>query len=215
MKVSTYGKYLVQLTYMRIANCFLVRDDNGLTLIDTLVSGQADAILEAAHDLNAPIVRIGITHAHTDHVGALDELVAALPGVEIGIGVREVELLDGSPLKARPTLLLHDGCGFGSLQVVATPGHTPGHVAFYDPRDGTLIVGDALQTVGGIAVVGWPRPVFPFPSLATWHRPTALDSARRMRELNPLRIAAGHGPVVESPVEALDLAIARAEGSQR
>jgi glyoxylase-like metal-dependent hydrolase (beta-lactamase superfamily II) len=45
--------------------------------------------------------------------------------------------------------------------------------------------------------------------MATWHRPTALESARFLRALDPARIAPGHGKVVEDPGAAMDAAIAR------
>jgi glyoxylase-like metal-dependent hydrolase (beta-lactamase superfamily II) len=46
--------------------------------------------------------------------------------------------------------------------------------------------------------------------MATWHRPTALESARKLRALEPPRLAPGHGKVVEDPVAAMDAAIAKA-----
>ena len=46
--------------------------------------------------------------------------------------------------------------------------------------------------------------------MATWHRPTALETAIAMRALNPKRLAPGHGKVVENPGEAMDAAIAKA-----
>jgi glyoxylase-like metal-dependent hydrolase (beta-lactamase superfamily II) len=99
------------------------------------------------------------------------------------------------------------------------PGHTPGQVAFFDAADGALLAGDAFQTRAGIAVSGVIRPLFPFPGLATWSLPAALESARRLRELSPSRLAVGHGPVIEEPLEAMDRAIEAAErktdGEQR
>jgi glyoxylase-like metal-dependent hydrolase (beta-lactamase superfamily II) len=53
------------------------------------------------------------------------------------------------------------------------------------------------------------NPLFPL-ALFTWHRPTELESARALRALEPARLAPGHGKVVESPLGAMDLAIARA-----
>jgi glyoxylase-like metal-dependent hydrolase (beta-lactamase superfamily II) len=96
---------------------------------------------------------------------------------------------------------------------VSTPGHTPGHIALFDRRDGTLIAGDALQTRGGVAVSGTLQWWFPFPALATWHRPSALTSARRLRSLEPARLAVGHGDVLENPLPAMDQAIAIAAQS--
>jgi glyoxylase-like metal-dependent hydrolase (beta-lactamase superfamily II) len=45
--------------------------------------------------------------------------------------------------------------------------------------------------------------------MATWHRPTALETARALRALDPARLAPGHGRVVEAPAAAMDAAIAR------
>lgn len=57
--------------------------------------------------------------------------------------------------------------------MVGTPSHTPGQIALFDPRDGSLIAGDAFQTRAGVAVSGTIRLLFPFPALATWSRPLA------------------------------------------
>ena len=46
--------------------------------------------------------------------------------------------------------------------------------------------------------------------MATWHRPTALETAKALRALDPKRLAPGHGKVVEDPGEAMDRAIAKA-----
>lgn len=46
--------------------------------------------------------------------------------------------------------------------------------------------------------------------LATWNRELALDSAQRLRDLDPDRLATGHGPVVGPPRQAMDGAIAAA-----
>ena len=114
--------------------------------------------------------------------------------------------------KTRPTRELAHGDRVGSLEVVAAPGHTPGHVAFLDTRDGTLYCGDAYSTLGGVATTAKTNPRFPLPATATWHRPTALESAKALRALDPTRLAPGHGKVVDSPARAMDAAIARGSG---
>src|SRR5262245_62055597 len=230
MKTTSHGQYLVQLTRLGAFNCYFVREDDGLTLIDTDLPGSAQAILAAARELGAPIVRIALTHAHGDHVGSLDALRAALPEAQIATTARDARLLAGErrldpdepqaklrgsyqTCTTRPTVLLADGDRFGSLEVVAAPGHTPGHAAFLDLRDQTLIAGDAFQTQAGVAVAGTLRLLFPFPAIATWHKPTALQSARRLRALDPARLAVGHGPVLADPLPAMDQAIAVAARS--
>lgn len=224
MKITKHGDNLVKVTFMGVMNCYFVREDDGLTLIDTVIEGRAQHIIQAAQSLGQPIKRIVLTHAHTDHVGSLDELHAALPDAEVMISARDARFLSGDmsmdedepkdklhggyPLrKTRPTRLLHEGDRIGSLEVIATPGHTPGHAAFLDVRDRTLIAGDAFQTQGGVAVSGTFVPLFPLPAFATWHKPLALASGRKLRALEPSRLAVGHGPVVEQPLEAMDRAI--------
>ena len=107
----------------------------------------------------------------------------------------------------RPARLVRDGDAIGSLRVIATPGHTPGHIAFLDTRDGTLYAGDAYTTVRGVAtsaVVPWR---YPMAGLATWNRDLDLASARRLRDLDPDRLATGHGPVIRAPGPAMTRAI--------
>jgi hypothetical protein len=70
-----------------------------------------------------------------------------------------------------------------------------------------LIAGDAFQMLGGIAVAGVLRWLFPLPAIATWHKPTALHSAQALRALDPARLAVGHGQVLEDPLAAMEQAI--------
>ena len=46
--------------------------------------------------------------------------------------------------------------------------------------------------------------------MATWHKPTALETARALRALDPARLAVGHGPIVDAPGAAMDKAIEKA-----
>jgi glyoxylase-like metal-dependent hydrolase (beta-lactamase superfamily II) len=209
-------------------NAYLVEEDDGLTLIDTMISRSRNAIFLAAEAAGASIVRIALTHGHGDHVGSLDELADRLRDVEVLISSRDARLLDkdksldpdepqtkvrgGVPgTKTKPTRTFEPGARIGSLEVVAAPGHTPGHVAFLDVRDRTLYCGDAYSTLGGVATTAKANPRFPLPAMGTWHRPTALQTARELRALDPARLAPGHGKVVEAPAAAMDAAIAKAE----
>jgi glyoxylase-like metal-dependent hydrolase (beta-lactamase superfamily II) len=207
-----------------LVNAYLVREDNGLTLIDTMIGGSASKIFGSAEVSGAPIVRILLTHAHADHIGSLDALKEKLPEAEVIISTRDARLLakdmslDPDEPKDRlrgypgaetgPDRTVDPGDRVGSLEVIASPGHTPGHVALLDPRDGALYCGDVYSTVGGVATSAKLNPVFPL-ALFTYHRPTELESARALRALEPARLAPGHGKVVESPLEAMDRAIAR------
>src|SRR4051795_8608754 len=84
---------VTRISRFGFVNAYLVAEDDGLTLVDTLVPRSAKAVLRAAEGLGAPIVRIALTHAHGDHIGALDELAAALPDAEVLISTRDARLL--------------------------------------------------------------------------------------------------------------------------
>src|SRR5438132_9335767 len=224
MKVTDSSNNLFQLTHFGAINCYLVREDDGFTLIDTADSGQAQPIMQEARKLGLPIVRIVLTHAHVDHVGSLDALHAALPQAQIAISERDARFLSGDKsldpsepqvrlrggypvCTTKPTRLLHEGDRIGSLEVIATPGHTPGHIAFLDTRDRAVIAGDAFQTQGGVAVSGTFEWLFPLPALATWHKGLALESARKLLALQPSALAVGHGRVLSQPQAAMERAI--------
>jgi glyoxylase-like metal-dependent hydrolase (beta-lactamase superfamily II) len=231
MRSVSWGAHLVQVERfgpLFPVSCYLVREDDGLTLVDAAVSGSVAGILRAAGDAGGPIRRIVLTHPHVDHAGSLDALHAALPEAEVLLGARDARITRGdrsldphepqTPIKGgwpslttHPTRELKGGDRVGSLEVVPAPGHTPGHLAFFDRREGNLLAGDAFQTRAGLAVAGVLRPLFPFPALATWHKPTALRSAAALRDLRPERLAVGHGRVLEGPGPALDAALAEAE----
>lgn len=213
MKITTHGNYLFQLTRWPLlfpVNVYLVREADGLTLIDAGVPGSTKAILAAARDIGAPIVRIALTHADDDHVGSLDALHAALPEAEVLMSPESAERLRGRR-RTRPTRMLQPGDRVGSLEVIAAPGHGPDQIAFFDTRDRTLITGDAFQTRGRVAVTSTVVPSFPFPGWFTADKPTALATARTLRALEPSRLAVGHGVVIDEPLDAMDRAIAFAE----
>jgi glyoxylase-like metal-dependent hydrolase (beta-lactamase superfamily II) len=232
MRTTTYGDNFAQLTRFPVLfpmNCYLVRENDGYTLIDTAIAGSEKGILASAQSLNAPIVCIVLTHAHGDHAGSLDALHVTLPDAEVIVAERSVpllagdlSLLPGEPVDklrgmwvkctTKPDRTVVAGDRIGSLEVIATPGHTPDSISFLDTRDNTLIAGDAYQTRDGIAVSGVVRPLFPFPALATWHKTTALESARALYALKPSKLAVGHGIVLTDPLPAMERAIAVAEG---
>lgn len=228
MKVTTHGDHLLQLERLRWSNAYLVREEDGFTLVDTSLKGSRDGILAAAREAGGEVRRIVITHAHDDHYGALEALRDALPGVEILMSARDAQLMRGdttrvpgepagrlpklaySGVDVAPTKLLDEGERVGSLEVVFAPGHTPGQIALRDMRDGTLICGDAYLAFSGLFVTSQVKLRFPFPGLICWNKAEANTTAEKLRALDPSRLATGHGPVLDAPGAAMDKALSNA-----
>ncbi|MBD8027152.1 MBL fold metallo-hydrolase [Ureibacillus sp. Re31] len=212
-------------------NCYFVEEDEHLTLIDAGLPLSKKDILKTAQDLRKPIRKIVLTHVHSDHIGALDGLKEALPNVEVLIPKREFKILNGDmtledgeedlPIKGSipkniktvPDTLLEDGDQIGSIIAIHSPGHTPGMMSFLDIRDNTLIVGDAFQSRGGIAVAGDIRWSFPFPSFGTWNKKVAIESAEKLLTYKPSVLAVGHGNLIFDAEEKMKQAIEKAKKS--
>lgn len=160
--------------------------------------------------------RILITHADPDHTGGAAELKAKTgaqllcsaierPAIERGGLSREPS--GGAIMKAifnfmntriMPTPpvsvdgVLADGDVLpilGGLRVVATPGHTPGHVSYYLPSQQTLIAGDAWNASSGKLRFA-PAPVH-------WNFQVGTESVKKLEALGAKWVYCGHGLRVE------------------
>lgn len=99
--------------------------------------------------------------------------------------------------------------GLTGWQCVPTPGHTPGHVAFFRPQDRVLISGDALVTLQVNSVVGvllQRSGVSAPPWYTTWNKSASEASLRMLVRLEPTVLASGHGIPLDGDVLAEGLA---------
>ena len=183
------------------ANCYIVvcpQSGEGI-IIDT--PGEAARILGQIEDIK--VRYIIITHSHLDHLGAFQEVRDKLKAPVA------IHPLEAEALPSPPDLTLEDGdvVNFGTvgLRVLHTPGHTPDSISLYSPRYRLLVVGDAL--------VKRRRTLqFPYKMVST-NLPQAIDSVRKMAQLEVDIICFGHGrPVTEGAQAMLAELIERSGG---
>lgn len=179
----------------------------GGTLVDT-GDGSPQGLARVERFLaGRPVGLIALTHAHLDHAGgaaALRERLGvpvALHGDDLGTAARDSVLLD-QPLAPFPVdRILADGDELpGGLRVVATPGQTPGHVAYWHAASGTALTGDLVQQDD----VAW----MPFTDGVL---DLAVEAVRRIGELRPRLAVPGHGPPVGDVPARVAATVARYE----
>ncbi len=151
-------------------NCSLVWDEAGhAALIDP--GGEAERLLHEITTRGLTLEKILLTHGHLDHVGAAEVLRERL-GIPIeGPQHEEKFWLDALPQQAQlfgfppiapftPDRWLEDGdtvsVGAIRFNVLHCPGHTPGHVVFFEPESKLAFVGDVLFK-GSIGRTDFPR----------------------------------------------------------
>ncbi|WP_274649679.1 MBL fold metallo-hydrolase [Paenibacillus humicola] len=165
----------------------LVWDDTSAFLIDTGFPGQFEELRAALDRTGMSIDRLNaviLTHQDIDHAGGLAELAKA-SGHRIEVFAHELEkpYIEGDlplikenglvlPRTVKVGRTLADGerlpvCG--GIEVIFTPGHSPGHIGLYLEQSRTLVAGDSMFGHNGI--------------LHGVHSPTALDPGAAKRSL--------------------------------
>src|SRR5690242_1072484 len=105
--------------------------------------GDEKPVLDYLARTGARLVAVLVTHHHGDHCGGVEELVAAHPAPVFGPAIENIDGVD-RPVTDGDRVALPDlGIDF---EVLAVPGHTRGHVAYY--RRGMLFCGDTLFGAG-------------------------------------------------------------------
>ena len=151
---------------------------DGLAALDTIASLGFDA-----KDLK----RVIVTHGHPDHIGGVPEILERTKA-QVFVHDRDVDLIGSLfPLAG----LLEDGDVvdiLGGLQVVHTPGHTPGSICLYSPSRKMLFSGDTLVNRGELT---GPNPKYT-PNMAQAHR----SIIERITPLDFEILCVSHGEII-------------------
>jgi len=181
-------------------------------LFDAGTRQSAKSILRAlaGRDLDAH----ALTHAHPDHQGA-SHAVCTARGAPFWVGDADADVAEGTAPTSIPDhwvngligavwtgpphpvdRRLTEGDTVGRFVVLETPGHSDGHVVFWDDRDGILILGDVLRNLSYATL----RPGLREPPTAFTPDPGQnRTSARRLVGLRPRLVLFGHGPPLRDP----------------
>jgi len=181
-------------------NTYLLAGGRDAALVDAGV-GQPDHLRELAAalgDRRARLALVLVTHGHRDHAGGAPAIAAAHPGAvfakkpwpseDAHYDVEWRAIGDGDVLQA----------GGEPLTVVATPGHSPDHLAFWHAPTRTLFTGD-LVVQGSSVMIHTSRGG----DLSEY-----LASLQRLQTMAPSRLLPAHGPIIDEPQKVLSAYIA-------
>ncbi len=209
------GLYRIPTAPADFVNSFAFVDEDGqVTLVDTGMRSapkKIQAALEWIGSAPAEVTRILLTHAHPDHAGGLAKL-AAQTGAPVAAHERDASYVregrapvrDQSYMRGRlltrlpgnrwaPAELADEFVDgqlieiAGGIEVIHTPGHTPGHVALLHRNSSVLITGDSIFNVRGMR---WsPKALCTDFKLNT-------QTAARLAEVDYKIAAFTHGPEI-------------------
>lgn len=141
-----------QLRWERVdfgfVSAYVLARRNEIAIVDTGTEGNEAQIESALVALGAgwnDVDHVIVTHAHGDHFGGLDAVLTNAPSATGYAGEGDLAKLSAP----RDLVGLNGGDEVFGLNVIATPGHTAGHISVFDTESGLLVAGDSMVTEGG------------------------------------------------------------------
>ncbi len=190
------------------------RVDLGFVSAYVLVRGGEAAVVDTGtpgseDDIAAALERVGLgwdavghvilTHQHNDHAGSAAAVLTAAPDATAYAGAEDIPAIS----VPRDLVAVGDGDRVFDLAIVATPGHTPGHIAVLDEAGGVLVAGDALRTEGA-------KPAAPNVQF-TADMAQARASIAKLAERSFETLLVGHGEPITAGAAGLVAELAAAD----
>ncbi len=168
-------------------NAYVLIRGKEAAAVDTGTSGNgskiADVVRTAGLSWDA-VHHVILTHYHPDHIGSVGEVLGAAAKATAYAGAADIPQIK-SP---RSIKAVGDNDEVFGLRVIATPGHTPGHVCVFDPAGSVLILGDAMNNIDKLS---GPNPQY------TADMAQAHQSVKKLAKLTFQRAVFGHGEPID------------------
>jgi glyoxylase-like metal-dependent hydrolase (beta-lactamase superfamily II) len=219
------GVWLLRGDFRGAMNIYFIEDGDGVVQFDAGTKSMRKKAAEAARELGG-LKRIVLGHAHADHRGTAPYLGAPIfchpdevtdaEGDKAVTPYFNLSLLPVAPVRwIYPALLrwwdggavkingtLAEGDEVAGFKVLHFPGHAPGLIGLWRERDRVALVSDVVYLVDSARLKPLPHgeASVPHPAFA-WNHQEAKRSLRRLAELEPLVVGAGH----EEPLRGEDL----------
>ncbi len=210
------GVWLLRGDFRGAMNVYFIEDGDGVVQFDAGTKAMRKKVTTIAHELGG-CKRVVLGHAHADHRGTApylgvpvfchaDEVVDAESSAAVS-PYFDLSLLEVAPIRwIYPALLKHwdggpvkisgtvaEGEDVAGFKVLHFPGHAPGLIGLWREEDRLALVSDVVYLVDSARLKPLPHgeASVPHPAFA-WNHQEAKRSLRRLAELEPLVVGAGH-----------------------
>lgn len=134
---------LYHQVFMGFVSSYVLIRGSEIAIVDTGTPGnipQFEDVITGAGLGWSDVNHVILTHHHGDHVGGLADIMGAASESTIYAGEADIPQI----ITPKPIEPLLDGDEVFGMQIIGTPGHTPGHISVYDPVGSLLVAGDAM-----------------------------------------------------------------------
>ena len=188
------GGVAVERVDLGFVSAYVLVRNGEAAIVDTGNPGNAGDIEAGLSEVGLGWGDVGdvvITHLHPDHIGSLGPVMESASQADGYAGEADIPAISAP----RPLTPVGDGDTVFDLQIIETPGHTPGSISVLDPIAGVLVVGDAMNGTGsGVAGAN--------PNFST-DMDQAAESVKKLAALEFDSVYFGHGEPVETGASAL------------